>query len=98
MPCLIGCFALLMPRVAIVLVVLFSDYLGNAYATVIWPLLGFIFLPTTTLAYAFAWHSGGGHVSGFGLFIVIVAVLIDLGMIGGGRYSHHRWRERDGAR
>ena len=33
--------ALIAPRFAIVLVWLFSDYLGRAYETVIWPLLGF---------------------------------------------------------
>lgn len=67
----------------IVLVWLFSDYLGRAYETLLWPLLGFFFLPLTTLAYAFAMNSNAGSVSGFYLVIVVVAVLIDLGMLGG---------------
>ena len=84
MPCAIGCLALFMPRVAIVLVVLFSDYLGEAYKTVLWPLLGFIFMPLTTLAYAWAWHiNPQGSISGIGLVVVIVAALMDLGIIGG---------------
>jgi hypothetical protein len=41
MPCLIGCLALSAPRFAIVLVVLFSDFIGRAYQTTLWPLLGF---------------------------------------------------------
>ncbi len=82
MACLIGCLALFLPRVAIVLVVLFSDYIGNAYETVLWPFLGFLFLPLTTLVYAWAAHGEQG-VSGMRFAIVIVAVLLDLGIVGG---------------
>ena len=82
MYCLVGCIALATPRVAIVLVVVFSDYIGRAYDNLIWPLLGFMFMPTTTLAYAWA-INGRGSVDGIHLVVVIVAVLIDLGLIGG---------------
>jgi hypothetical protein len=83
MPCLLGCLALIFPRIVIVLVVIFSDYIGQAYSTVLWPLLGFFFMPLTTLAYAWAWHGTGGNVGGIHLAVVIIAVLIDLGIIGG---------------
>jgi len=82
MPCLVGCLALFFPRLAIILVVIFSDYIGQAYQTVLWPLLGFFFMPLTTLAYALAINENGS-VSGLYLAGVIVAVLIDLGIIGG---------------
>jgi len=88
MPCLIGCFALFTPRVAIVLVVIFSDHLGAAYQTVLWPLLGFFFMPLTTLAYAWTINANGS-VSGIYLVAVILAVLIDLGIIGGGASNRH---------
>lgn len=71
-----------MPRFAIILVVIFSDYIGRAYQTMLWPLLGFVFMPLTTLAYAWAIHSRGS-VQGVYLIVVVVAVLIDLGLIGG---------------
>jgi hypothetical protein len=83
MPCFVGCLALFIPRITIVLVVILSDYIGRAYQTTIWPLLGFIFMPLTTLAYAFAINSNGS-VSGIYLVVVVVAVLIDLGIVGGG--------------
>lgn len=86
MPCLVGCLALGMPRLAIVLVVVFSDYIGRAYETTVWPLLGFFLMPTTTLAYAWAMNSHG-NVSGVYLAVVVVAVLIDLGLIGAGARS-----------
>lgn len=83
MPCLLAALALIFPRLVLVLVWLFSDYLGRAYDTLLWPLLGFFFLPLTTLAYAFAMNANDGSVSGFYLVIVVLAVLIDLGIIGG---------------
>ena len=91
MPCLIGLFALFTPRLVIILMVIFSDYIGHAYNTTLWPLLGFFFMPLTTLAYAFAINSGGS-VSGFYLVLVILAVLIDLGILGGGGESARRYR------
>jgi hypothetical protein len=88
MPCLVGLLALVFPRLAIILVVIFSDYIGTAYQTWIWPLLGFLFMPLTTLAYAWAMHSRGS-VAGIQLVVVILAVLIDLGILGGGASSRH---------
>jgi len=89
MPCFMGCLALFFPRLAIILVWLFSDYLGRAYETVLWPLLGFFFLPLTTLAYAWAVNTNG-TVTGIYLVVVVVAVLIDLGLLGSGADSGRR--------
>ncbi len=89
MSCLIGLMALAFPRLVIILVVVLSDYIGTACQTTIWPLLGFFFMPLTTLAYAWAINSSGS-VSGVQLVIVVIAVMIDLG-IGGGA-SHPRVR------
>ena len=82
MPFLVGCLALSAPRFALVLVVIFSNYIGRAYETMLWPFLGFLFMPLTTLAYAWSINSSG-TVSGFHLVVVVLAVLIDLGLVGG---------------
>jgi hypothetical protein len=84
MPCVVALIALIFPRLAILLVVIFSDFIGNAYKTVLWPLLGFFFVPLTTLAYAFAINRNGS-VSGGYLVLVVLAVLIDLGLLGASR-------------
>jgi hypothetical protein len=92
MPCLVGCLALATPRFAILLVVVFSDYIGRAYETTLIPFLGFLFMPLTTLAYAWAINSRGS-VEGLQLAAVILAVLIDFGLVGGsasGRYRTSR--------
>jgi hypothetical protein len=70
------------PRLAIVLVVIFSDYIGRAYDTMLWPLLGFFFMPMTTLVYAWAINARGS-VDGIHLVVLVLAVLLDLGLIGG---------------
>ncbi|MGE3809715.1 MAG: hypothetical protein AB7K24_34040 [Gemmataceae bacterium] len=94
MPCLLGCLALFAPRVVIILVAIFSNYIGESFTSWVWPVLGFFFLPMTTLAYAWAWHLGGQQVEGVGLVIVIVAILFDLGLLGAGEHSRRRrWRE-----
>ena len=93
MPLLIGCLALSAPRFAIVLVVIFSDYIGRAYETVLWPFIGFLLMPLTTLAYAWAINSRGS-VAGVHLAIVVIAALIDLGLVGGSASRRRRRAER----
>jgi hypothetical protein len=83
MPCLIALLALCVPRVVIVCLAVFTHYLGAAYQSLLWPLLGFFFMPYTTLAYAWAKNSSGS-VDGWYLVVVILAVLADVGVIGGG--------------
>lgn len=91
MPLVVGCLALLTPRFAILLVVIFSDYIGRAYDTMLWPLLGFFFMPLTTLAYAWAVNTNG-TVTGIYLVVVVVAVLLDLGLVGTGASARRRRR------
>jgi hypothetical protein len=90
MPCLLLILFLAFPRIVLVLLFLFSNYLQRAYHGLALPLLGFFFLPLTTLAYA--WMANTGQpTTGVNLLILIVAVVIDLGGLGGGAY-HRRTR------
>ena len=89
MGCCIGCLALAMPRFALALVFIFTNFLGRAYDTMLWPLLGFFFMPLTTLAYAWAVNTQG-TVTGIYLVVVVVAVLMDLGLVGGSGASARR--------
>lgn len=90
MPCLLLILFLAFPRIALLLLFVFSNYLQHAYHGLILPLLGFVFLPLTTLAYA--WMANTGQpMAGVNLLILIIAVVIDLGGIGGGEY-HRRTR------
>lgn len=82
-----------MPRFAIVVVVIFSDYIGRAYQAALWPFLGFLFMPLTTLAYAWAINSRGS-VAGIHLVAVVLAVVIDLGLVGGSASRRQRSSEK----
>jgi hypothetical protein len=86
MGCILALISLAFPRFVILLLVLTGDYIGRAYATTIWPLLGFVFMPMTTLSYAWAVNQFGG-VHGLGLAAVILAVLLDLGLLS---FSNHQ--------
>ena len=93
MPCLLLIVFLAFPRIALLLLFLFSNYLQRAYHGLLLPLLGFLFLPLTTLVYAWVVNTGQ-LVAGVNLLILIVAVVIDLGGLGGGEYHRRtRWVE-----
>ncbi len=89
MPCLFLILFLAFPRVALLLMFLFSNYLERAYHGLILPLLGFIFLPLTTLAYAWMANTGQS-TTGVNLLILIIAVVIDIGGLGGSEYHRRR--------
>jgi hypothetical protein len=92
MGCLIFVFGLLTPRVVLFLLWIFTNYLSRAYGSWFWPMLGFFFLPTTTIAYAIAQNAFDG-VKGWGLVILIIGIALDLGLLGGGGRSA-AWRRR----
>lgn len=97
MPLLVGCLAIAFPRLALFLVWFFGgDYLARAYEHFLWPLLGFFFLPLTTLTFAFAFNSLGppGSMTALGWLLVGLAVLGDIGLLGSGRKSAGNWRGR----
>ena len=86
MPCLIALFALIGPRVALIFTWIFSGMIGRAIDSFWVALLGFIFLPWTTLAYVVFYDVGPGlEVSGFEWFLVGLAFLVDLASWFGGQ-------------
>jgi hypothetical protein len=93
MPCLVAILAFFFPRLAIILLVIFSDYIGRAYQNDLWAFLGFLFMPLTTLAYAWGINSHGS-IDGIYLVVLIIAVLMDLGIIGGGAQATRARRTR----
>ena len=89
MPCLFVIFLLLFPRVVLVLMFLLSNYLQRAYHGLLVPILGFIFLPLTTIVYAWMVNS---HMAleGINLLYLLLAVVIDVGGLGGGEFHRRR--------
>lgn len=90
MPCLLALLAVAFPRVAIVLLWLFTNFFtGIVYPIqgVIIPVLGFIFLPLTLIVYTYLAKTSGGALTPVQLVFVFIAVIVDLGLLGGGYRS-----------
>ena len=90
MPCLFLIVLLMFPRVVLALMWFFSTYLQHAFKDgLLLPVLGFIFLPLTTLVYAWEINSGM-PTAGINLVWLLIAVIIDLGGLGGGAHRQSR--------
>ncbi len=89
MGCLVLLFALISPRLALIATWLFSNVLDRAYDAWLVPVIGFFILPWTTLAWAWMYKTGR-TVEGWEWIVVIVAVLCDLGALGGGSRKRRR--------
>lgn len=83
MGCCFGCVGSLATR-AVLVVMWFNGYLEHAFQTTLWPLLGFLFLPVTTIAYAWVINTHGA-VDGMYTVVITLAVLFDLGILSGAR-------------
>jgi hypothetical protein len=89
MPCLVVILVLAFPRIVLACLFLLSNYLERAYHGILIPLIGFFFLPLTTLAYAWMINTHQ-EIAGINLIILIVSVVIDLGGLSGGEYHRRR--------
>ncbi|MGO9232037.1 MAG: hypothetical protein ACLQKA_22815 [Bryobacteraceae bacterium] len=90
MPCLLLVLVLACPRIVMVLMFLFTNYLQRAYHGILLPALGFVFLPLTTLVYAWLTNTHR-PMAGLNALILVLAVVVDLGGLGGG--ARHRSRD-----
>jgi hypothetical protein len=79
MPCLFALFAGVVPRLGALFLWLARPAMWSAAfsGSWLWPLLGVIFLPLTTLFYVILWSPGVGLV-GWDWFWLFLAVLLDL--------------------
>jgi hypothetical protein len=89
-PCLLLILVLAFPRIVLALLFFLSNYLDRAYHGLLIPLLGFIFVPLTTLAYAWMLNNHR-PLDTVNLAILVIAVVIDLGGVGGGWNRRSRY-------
>jgi hypothetical protein len=88
MCCFLASLALVGPRLAMIIYLLFpygQIQASRAFHTFIWPLLGFVFLPWTTLMYLVFYTSGAWL-----WFFVVLGVAADIAS-----YSAAAYRRRD---
>ena len=85
MPCLFAVFALLTPRLLIVVLWFFTTWFRGIFDSLLWPVLGLIFVPTTLLWYTAVQHRFGGQWSLWPIIGLVVALMIDISPAGGRR-------------
>jgi hypothetical protein len=85
MPCLFAIFALAAPRLAVALLYFFTRWFDGLFDTLLWPILGFIFLPTTLLWYTAVQHWFNGQWTLWPIVGLVVALMIDISPAGGKR-------------
>lgn len=78
MPCFLALLALLTPRIVVVLLWFFSGWFQGLFPSILWPVLGFVFLPTTLLWYTAVLHWFGGQWTFWPVVGLIIALLIDV--------------------
>ena len=78
MPCLLVVLALAIPRGVIAGLWLLSDWFAGMFDTLLWPILGFIFLPTTLLWYSAVQNWFGGRWGLWQVAGLVIAIMIDM--------------------
>ena len=92
MPCFVAALALLTPRLAVALLWFFSRWFDGVFPSLVWPIVGFIFLPTTLLWYSAVHRWFGGVWTLWPVVGLVVALVIDLSPV----REHRRFRRRRG--
>ena len=90
MGCIFIAIALALPRIMMVFAFLLTDWFGRGFETQVWPILGFVFMPYTTLAYLVTMLNNNHTLSGGWLALFIVAIIVDAGHWGGGGVAYRR--------
>lgn len=75
--CLFVIAAAISPRLGVFVLWAFTDRMSIAFDSFWWALIGFVFLPWTTLAWALVYAPVRG-VTGFGWVIVVFAFIVDI--------------------
>jgi hypothetical protein len=77
MCCFVGGLAILGPRFVLAFWWIFGNKVDAAFDSAIWPLLGLVFLPWTTLAYVIAWQPGGIN-GNWDVLLIVLGVTMDI--------------------
>ena len=85
MPCLMTILALFTPRLVVLLLWFFTNWFTGLFTSILWPFLGFVFLPTTLLWYTAVQHWFGGQWDFIPIAGIVIALVIDVSPAAGRR-------------
>src|ERR671939_143090 len=92
MPCIVALLALIAPRLLIALLWFLTTWFRGMFPTLLWPILGFVFLPTTLLWYSAVQRWFGGQWTLWPVVGLVIALLIDVSPASGRRRARQAWR------
>jgi hypothetical protein len=78
MPCLFFLLALATPRLVAIVLWFATNWFRGVFPSVLWPVLGLVFLPTTLLWYTAVQHWFGGNWTLWPIVGLVVALGIDV--------------------
>ncbi|OJT20018.1 hypothetical protein BO221_33005 [Archangium sp. Cb G35] len=78
MPVLFALFALAIPRLLMIILWFFTGWFRGMFDTLLWPILGFIFLPTTLLWYSAVQHWFGGQWTFWPIVGLVLSLMTDV--------------------
>ncbi|MDF1809091.1 MAG: hypothetical protein P1U42_05285 [Phycisphaerales bacterium] len=92
--CLLAAGTLIMPRI-LLFVFWITGLFGKVdpWETKLWPILGFLFLPATTLVFGLCHLYGEGEFNILWIVLMVLAVMYDLGSSGSAG-THKKRRNR----
>ena len=70
--------AAMVPRLTIVVLWFFTTWFNGLFSSLLWPILGFIFLPTSLLWYTVVLNWFGGVWSTVPIIGMVIALLLDI--------------------
>lgn len=85
MPCLLVVLALATPRLVIAILWFFTNWFRGLFDTALWPILGFVFLPTSLLWFTAVQRWFDGQWTLWPIVGMVIALMIDVSPAGGRR-------------
>jgi hypothetical protein len=76
--CILIAIAATFPRLGLLIIWIFTDWIQQTFTSWVWPLLGLIFLPFTTMLYVMVDVSSRGNITFGGWLLVILGAILDL--------------------
>ena len=84
--CLLALIGSVFPRIALLLMWIFTNYVDRAFSSLIWPLLGLIFLPFITITFCLVYSPLAHGVVGAKWIWVALGLLLDSVSSGSGAW------------
>jgi hypothetical protein len=89
MCCLFTILVLLGPRVAnVIWWIVDTSRWSAAFGSIIWPILGIMFVPWTTLTYVLV--TANEAISGIEVVFLMIALVVDVMTLGGGGFGNRK--------